>query len=109
MSWTVQPDDFKGDSDRQTGSNPARFMWYLMLATILIVIAVSILYRWKRPKGALNEKAVSFQKTFAKLKKAALLKGHRNGANEANAPLVVDDDDVQFEEMGVDIRNVSEL
>ncbi|KAH8377225.1 hypothetical protein KR093_004321, partial [Drosophila rubida] len=112
-NWPVSSKDLEGNSE--SSASPARFMWYSLLAIMLVIVLASVLYRWRRPNGGTTEKAVSFQKTLAKLRNATLPGGKRLGGSEASAALCenTDDDendnDVQFEEMGVDIRNVTQL
>ncbi|BFF96348.1 uncharacterized protein DMAD_13565 [Drosophila madeirensis] len=123
ISWTVDPNEIAGNMDITGNSNvnPALVMLYLLLAIALIVGLANVTYRWIIPMAAAtpsNEKAVAFQKAFSKLRKTRV--SRRNLPRDGQGQPLCDTDDedgddyfendaTRFEEMGVDIRNVTDL
>ncbi|XP_017154534.1 uncharacterized protein LOC108163636 [Drosophila miranda] len=123
ISWTVDPNAIAGNMDitGNSAANPALIMLYILLAIVLIVGVGNVTYRWIIPMTASapgNEKAVAFQKAFSKVRKTRLLRRNQQKDGQGQPLCDTDDEDgddyfendaTRFEEMGVDIRNVTDL
>ncbi|EDV33465.2 uncharacterized protein Dana_GF20691, isoform C [Drosophila ananassae] len=115
ITWKVDPDDIAGHMDvKENIPNPALVMLFLLIGVVLVVVLINLIKRWSNPiSGYHNEKAVSFKKAFDRIRKPTTLLGQRQ-RNSLQEPLCSSDnenseDDTRLDEMGVDIRNVSEL
>ncbi|KAH8241870.1 hypothetical protein KR026_008509 [Drosophila bipectinata] len=115
ITWKVDPDDIAGHMDvKENIPNPALVMLFLLIGVVLVVVLINLIKRWTNPiRGHQNEKAVSFKKVFDKIRKPTSLVGQRQ-RNSLQEPLYSSanedsEDDTRLDEMGVDIRNVSEL
>lgn len=120
ITWKVDPEDMAGHMDvHGSSSNPALVVLYMLICVVLVVVLGNVIHRWKIPFSDANrrkEKAVSFKRAIASLRQAGRFS--RNRRNSVDQPLCDTDnedgdyfetDGTRFEEMGVDIRNVSDL
>ncbi|KAH8352668.1 hypothetical protein KR084_005593 [Drosophila pseudotakahashii] len=108
ITWKVDPEEIAGHMDtNESTPNPALIVLYLLVGVVLVVVLANVAQRWIIPiSGSRNisEKAVSFKKAFESLKKQR----RRNSLNEPLCDTDNEDGDY-FEEMGVDIRNRTDL
>ncbi|EDV57700.2 uncharacterized protein Dere_GG24983 [Drosophila erecta] len=108
FSWEVDPEDIAGHMDMgESAPNLALIMLYLLVGVVLVIVLATVVNRSliqiSRSKAS-SEKAVSFKKVFESLRR------HRK-RNSMDQPLydIDNEDEDYFEEMGVDIRNRTDL
>ncbi|XP_023031201.1 uncharacterized protein LOC6641640 [Drosophila willistoni] len=119
ISWSVSSDDIRGN-ENENSTSPAHIFWYFMLGIITITVVASLAYRWRSCSTAsmattAKVKAVSFKKALGNgLSRGSSYskKGNQTSLlsdNDYNGVEDGDNDVLQFEEMGVDIRNATVL
>ncbi|XP_017015090.2 uncharacterized protein Sr-CI [Drosophila takahashii] len=108
ITWKVDPEEIAGHMDtNESNPNPALIVLYLLVGVVLVVVLANVGQRWILPiSGSRNisEKAVSFKKAFESLKRQP----RRSSINDPLCDTDNEDGDY-FEEMGVDIRNRTDL